>query len=393
VFQLEKVVHCDVNISQLQEKHNGQIQKMQAEKDHLSQCIRHIYNKNNPSLNKSCVESTSSKTLLGSSGVGNPDDDDDDDDDDAICRLASEGQLSRKSGSDLTENRMRRCVSLDRIVSQGAFPGRPSLRSSKLGSAAGLDGSTKSSGLRGTRHRSHSMYLDLVQRKGILPRPEVKGRSTSLHSLNRDLSSDAPPDPPPKLKLREPTVFVVRHGAIDDPEGEVQATALRRSSSSQPSVISDLTQLLRCISRRHVAAPAGSHIPVLKRLNTGPPNPRAKHRHGEAKWKSLRDLTEEFDDEYNPVRVVEVVLFCNPRWVKCYITANDQWRCSLILLVFIHFIFLFFWIYRVTSGEWSPSISSCPKSSPRPKATMTTSLKHWRKHRIKTRCVERTFNF
>ncbi|XP_056288034.1 CDK5 regulatory subunit-associated protein 2 isoform X2 [Pseudoliparis swirei] len=304
VFQLEKVVHCDVNISQLQEKHNGQIQKMQAEKDHLSQCIRHIYNKNNPSLNKSCVESTSSKTLLGSSGVGNPDDDDDDDDD-AICRLASEGQLSRKSGSDLTENRMRRCVSLDRIVSQGAFPGRPSLRSSKLGSATGLDGSTKSSGLRGTRHRSHSMYLDLVQRKGILPRPEVKGRSTSLHSLNRDLSSDAPPDPPPKLKLREPTVFVVRHGAIDDPEGEVQATALRRSSSSQPSVISDLTQLLRCISRRHVAAPAGSHIPVLKRLNTGPPNPRAKHRHGEAKWKSLRDLTEEFDDKYNPVRVVE----------------------------------------------------------------------------------------
>ncbi|XP_078018166.1 uncharacterized protein LOC144458744 [Epinephelus lanceolatus] len=299
VFQLEKVVQCDINISQLQDEHNSQIQKLQAEKDHLIQCIIHIYNKNNPSLCRKYVESTSCKIPLRSCGVGNPDDE-------AMCHLASEGQLFRESGSGHVENRMRRCLSLDRIVSKGAFPGRLSLRSSRLGSMAGLDGS-KSFGLRGTRHRSQSMYLDLVQRKGILPRPGFKGRSTSLQSLNRDFSSDTPPDPPPKRKLREPKVFAPRHGATDDPGGRVQARALLHSSSRQPSVISDLIQLLRCISKQQVSAPAGSHIPVLKKLNTGPLKPRAKCRYREAELKSLHDLTEEFDDEYTPVRV-EVVL-------------------------------------------------------------------------------------
>ncbi|XP_070780479.1 CDK5 regulatory subunit-associated protein 2 [Enoplosus armatus] len=279
-----------------QDEHNSQIQKLQAEKDHLIQCIIHIYKKNNPSLDKSDWESTSSKTLLRFSGVGSLDDE-------AVCQLASEGQQFRESGSGHTENRMKRCVSLDQIVSKGAFPGRSGLRSSRLGSAAGLDGSMKSFGLQGTRHRSQSMYLDLVHRKGILPRPGFKGRSSSLQSLNRDFSSDTPLDPPPKQKFREAKMFVARHGATDDPGGKVQARALLHSSSSQPSVISDLIQLLRCITKQQVSAPAGSHIPVLKRLNTGPHNPRAKRRQREAEWKSLHDLTEEFDDEYTPVRV------------------------------------------------------------------------------------------
>ncbi|XP_070845922.1 CDK5 regulatory subunit-associated protein 2 isoform X1 [Chaetodon trifascialis] len=296
VFQLEKVVECDVNISQLQEEHNSQIQKLQAEKDHLIQCIVHVYKKNNPSLDRSDGESTSWKTPLRSCGVGSPDDE-------AVCQLASEGQQFRESGSGYTENRMKRCVSLDQIASKGALPGRSGLRSSRLGSAAGLDGSMKSFGLRGVRHRSQSMYLDLVHRKGMLPRSGFKGRSTSLQSLNRDFSSDTPPDPPPKLKLREPKVFAARRGAADDPGGKVQAKALLHSSSSQPSVISDLIQLLRCISKQKVSAPAGSHIPVLKTTNPGPHNPQAKRRHREAEWKSLHDLTEEFDDEYTPVRV------------------------------------------------------------------------------------------
>ncbi|XP_051268953.1 CDK5 regulatory subunit-associated protein 2 isoform X4 [Dicentrarchus labrax] len=296
VFQLEKVVQCDVDISQLQDEHNSQIQKLHAERDHLIQCIIHIYKKNNPSPDKSDGESTSWKAPLRSSGVGSPDDE-------AVCQLVSEGQQFRESGSGLVENRMKRCVSLDQIASKGAFPWRSGLRSSRVGSAVGLDGSMKSLSLRGTRQCSQSMYLDLVQRKGTLPRPGVKGRSTSLQSLNRDFSSDAPPDPPPKLKLREPKVFAARHGSIDDPGGKDQARALLHSSSSQPSVISDLVQLLRCISKQQVSAPAGSHIPVLKRLNTGPHNPRVKRRHREAEWKSLHDLTEEFDDEYTPVRV------------------------------------------------------------------------------------------
>lgn len=315
VFQLEKVVQCDVNISQMQDEHNSQIQKLQAEKDHLIQCIVHIYKKNNPSQDRSVWESTICKTSFRSSGVGSLDDE-------AACQLASEGQQFRESGSGHVENRMKRCVSLDQIVSKGAFQGRSGLRSSRLGSAAGLDGSMKSFGLRGTRHRSQSMYLDLVHRKGTLSRSGFKGRSTSLQSLNRDFSSDTPPDPPPKRKLREPQVFVARHGATEDPGGKVQARALLRSSSSQPSVISDLIQLLRCISKQKVSAPAGSHIPVLKRLNTGPHNPRAKRRHRVTEWKSLHDLTEEFDDEYTPVRM-KVVLFSCPSWAKCYRTGNE----------------------------------------------------------------------
>lgn len=314
VFQLEKVVQCDVNISQLQDEHNNQIQKLQSEKEHLIQCVVHIYNKNNPSLVKNDGESTSSKTPLRSSGLGSPDDE-------AVCQLASEVQWFRESGSSHMENRMRRCVSLDRIVSKVAFPVRSGLRSSRLGSAAGLDSSMKSFGLRGTRHRSQSMYLDLVHRQGILPRPGFKGRSTSLQSLNRDFASEAPPDPPPKLKLREPKVFVARHGVTDDPGGKVQARALLHSSSSQPSVISDLIQLLRCIPKQQVSAPAGSRIPVLKRLSAGHVNPRAKRRHREAEWKSLHDLTEEFDDEYTPVKV-EVVLFSNPNRGNHCSTSN-----------------------------------------------------------------------
>lgn len=342
VFQLENVVQCDVNISQLQDDHNSQIQKLQAEKDHLIQCIVHIYKKNNPSLD---WESTSCKTPLRSSEVGSPDDE-------AICQLVSEGQQFRESGSGYVENRMRRCVSLDRIVSKGPFPGRSSLRSSRLGSAAGLDGSLKSFGLRGTRHGSQgsqSMYLDLVHHKGTLPRPGFKGRSTSLQSLNRDSSSDTPPDPPPKLKLREPKVFVARHGATDDPGGKVQARALLHSSSSQPSVISDLIQLLRCISKQQVSVPAGSHIPVLKRSSTGPLNPRVKRRHREAEWKSLHDLTEEFDDEYTPVTVKVVLLeiATGLNTIAPVMSCDRQQRCYLTLLVLILF---FPFLFSVSSG-------------------------------------------
>ncbi|XP_063746348.1 CDK5 regulatory subunit-associated protein 2 isoform X3 [Eleginops maclovinus] len=291
-FQLEKVVQCDVTISQLQEEHNVQIQKLQADKDHLIQCIIHVYNKNNQACERD-VESTSCKQT---SSMGSPDDE-------AGFPLASEGQPFRERGSIHMENRMRRCVSLDIIVSKGALQARSSLKSSRMGSAMGLDGSIKTLGPRVTHHQSQNTYIDVVQRKGTLPRPGVKDRSKSLQSLN--FSLDSPSDPPHKLKPRDRKAFATRRGAPDDPRGKVQVRALHRSSSSQPSVISDLIQILRCISKQHFSAPAGSHIPVLKRFNTGPLKTRANGRHREADWKSLDDLTEEFDDKYTPVRVIE----------------------------------------------------------------------------------------
>ncbi|XP_056874213.1 CDK5 regulatory subunit-associated protein 2 isoform X6 [Takifugu flavidus] len=275
VFQLEKVVQYDVDLSQLQDEHNSQIQKLQAEKDHLIQCIVHTYSKNNPSLKK-IGENNSWKTSMRFPVRGSLDDDG------LNCQRTSEVQQVRKS-------RMKRCVSLDQISSKAAFLGHSH--------------SVKSLGHRGSCHRPQSIYLDLVQRKGMLPRPGFGSRSTSLQSLNRDFSSDMTPDPSPRHQFRDSSLFVDRHGVVNKTKGMMQAKALLHRSSSQPSIISDLIQLLRCISKQKISSFKGSHIPILKSLNTIPPNYRSMYKHSEAGWRSLHDLTEEFDDQYTPATV------------------------------------------------------------------------------------------
>lgn len=304
VFQLEKVVQFDINIGKLQDEHSSQIQKLQAEKEHLIQCICHVYSKNNSPTKPRW--STSSKALLKSSGAGSPDDE-------VSCQTAHEGLLYMERESVEGENRIRRCVSLDRIISKGALPSRSSLRSSRPGSAAGLDGFIKNIGLAGTRHSSQSMYLDLVQRRSPLSKHRFKACSTSLQSLNRDFPLDALLDPPHKRKLIESKVFAsAGYGTTNDPRRKVQPKILLHNSSSLPPIISDVIQILRCISRQHLSAPAGSRIPVLKRLNASSVITRAKFRYREAEWKCLHDLTEEFNDEYTParVKVVNVFLLC-----------------------------------------------------------------------------------
>lgn len=303
VFQLEKVIQFDINIGKLQDQHSSQIQKLQTEKEHLIQCIRHVYSKNNTGSRGKW--GTSSKALPRSSGAGSPDDE-------AACLPAHEGQqfMERESGEG--ENRMRRCLSLDRIVSKGGLPARSGFRSSRPGSRAGCDSFMQNTGLAGTRHCSRSVYLDLVQRKGTLSRQRFKAHSTSLQSLNRDFSLDIPLDAPHKQKLIESKMFATGYGLTNVPRGKGQGKALLRSSSNHPPVISDVIHILRCISKQHLSAPAGSRIPVLKRLNAGSFITKAKFRNREADWKSLHDLTEEFNDEYTPVRekVVNVFVLC-----------------------------------------------------------------------------------
>ncbi|XP_019738163.1 uncharacterized protein LOC109523438 [Hippocampus comes] len=298
VFQLEKVIQCDVNLSQLQEQHNSKVLKIQAEKAHLIECIIHVYNKHNPDQEKSDEESVRSKTPLRSSGAASFDDE-------AASLLPSETQSPRESGS---SHCMRRCVSLDRLVGKGVFPGRSGLKKWRMGSTVGLDISMKSFGLRGSRGSSQSMYLDLVHSKGTFPRSGFKGRSASLQSLNRDF--DTAETTPRKTKVREPKTFIFRNAAADDPVGKAQAKMLLRRSSRQPSVISDLIQLLRCLSKQSVSVPAGSRLPVLKRFTVGHLYACNKRMRRETRWKSLHDLTEEFDDQYIPA-TAEVVLCCN----------------------------------------------------------------------------------
>lgn len=294
VFQLEKVVQCDVDISQLQDEHAGHIQKLLAEKDHLIQCIVYVYKKNNPGTRRSDGDGVAWKSLARSSVVASLDDE-------ALYQAASEGQQFGESRGGNARGRMKRCVSLDQIASKGSYPSR--------------SGSLKGIGLRGTRLHSQSMYLDLVQRTGLLHRPGFKGRSASLQSLNRDPSAETAPEPQPRLKGREPKAFVGKHGVADDPRGASQARALLRRSPSQPSVISDLIRLLRCISRQQICVPAGSHIPVLKAASAGPQGRR--HRRRESELKSLHDLAEEFDDDYAAVRV-KVALSGSGDFTKCF---------------------------------------------------------------------------
>lgn len=301
VFQLEKVVQFDINIGKLHDEHSSQIQKLQAEKEHLIQCIRHVYSKNNSGTKPRW--STSSKALQRSSGSASPDDE-------ASCQTAHEGLQYMEHESAEGENRIRRCVSLDRIVSKGALPSHSSLRSSRPGSAAGLEGFMKNIGLTGTRHSSQSMYLDLVQRKGPLSKHRFKARSTSLLSLNRDFTLDTLFDPPHKRKLTESKGFAAAgYGTNNDPRRKVQPKILLHNSSSQPPIISDVIQILRCISRQHLSAPTGSRIPVLKKFSASSVITRAKFRYREAEWKILHDLTEEFNDEYTPARVKVVTVF------------------------------------------------------------------------------------
>lgn len=301
VFQLEKVMHFDVTISRLQDEQNAKVQKLQAEKEHLIQCIVHTYSKNNAVTEKGDGDSSCSKTPLRSSGGASPEEE-------AIGQLASEGQQPREGGV----SRIRRRVSLDRIGVKGPFPGRSGLRRPRLESAGtGLEGPMKNLGLQSARHHSQCMYLDLVYRKGALSSPGFKGRSISLQALNRDFPSDTPPEPSPKRQLRQPKVFASRSRVSIEPVGTSQARALLFSSPGQPSVISDLIHLLRCISCRPACGLPESRIPLLQRPSHLPPGhliPAARPSHREAGWRSLQDLAEEFDDEYTPVRV-EVALF------------------------------------------------------------------------------------
>ncbi|XP_059894564.1 CDK5 regulatory subunit-associated protein 2 isoform X6 [Gadus macrocephalus] len=296
VFQLEKVIHCDIAINRLQEEHGAQVQKLQAEKENVIQCLNHIYSKNNSSHAKGDGEGPRSKTPVRSSGCGSPIEDDE-----VVGQLASESRPHRDADVGQVKNRMRRCVSLDRLGGKAATPARSGLRRPPLRPGSGSMVECSAGGLQAARHRSQSMYLDLVNRKGSLPSPGFKSRSTSLQSLNQDFASKTFTDPQPKRHLREP---IPKKKLTNGSKAKDQARTRHRSPTVQPSLISDLVQLLHCISRRPILAPPDSRIPLLQKTHSGhtPPNLlRTKRRSREAQWKSLHDLTEEFNDEYTPV--------------------------------------------------------------------------------------------
>ncbi|CAL8278581.1 unnamed protein product [Merluccius merluccius] len=99
---LEKVVHCDIAINRLQDEYGAQVQKLQAEKENLIQCLVHVYSRNNLSRAKVDGDSSRSKTPVRSSGCGSPDDE--------VVGLASESQPQGDTEVGQMKNRMRRCT-------------------------------------------------------------------------------------------------------------------------------------------------------------------------------------------------------------------------------------------------------------------------------------------
>ncbi|XP_055010194.1 CDK5 regulatory subunit-associated protein 2 isoform X3 [Boleophthalmus pectinirostris] len=277
VFQLEKIVKCDADIIHIQDDYNMRIKRLQAEKDHLIQCMMHVYKKNNPDMDKNDGESCSKSKLMSPSVSSS--------DNQIVGQQTTEGHC-QDTGRTNPKSPMRRCVSLDRIA--GKSIGHCGI---KFGSE--YQDPIRSDSVRGTRHRSQSMYFDLVHRKCPQSRYGFKGHFKSLQSLNRDFASDY------MSTLRPKTVKGLNR--LNSAVGSLEKSQTTVQSSTQPSIVSDVIQLLCYITTHQISVPAGSRIPILRRISITRLHPPSNCRHKDNKI--LHELAEEFDDQYTPVRM------------------------------------------------------------------------------------------
>ncbi|XP_029499872.2 CDK5 regulatory subunit-associated protein 2 isoform X1 [Oncorhynchus nerka] len=287
VFTLERIVQCDVQIGRLQEEHAAQVQRLQQERENLKQCVAHVYGRHNPLPERPDVGevSTIMTPLWRSSKGGSPDECGGD-------QFTSEGQRKEDGG----DGRVRRSVSMDLLGGPVGAAGRSSSAHRRVQSG-GDPCPEKNSGL---RSRS-MMYQDLVYRKGTLSSPSSRFRSASLQSLNPDHPHQTEPlGPLSQRPCRESKISV---SECSPSVGHTTTRNQRGHSPAQPP-ISDLLQLLRSIPRQPIPGTPGSRIPVLRRkpMVGQPLPPGARRRRREAEWKSLQDLTEEFNDGYIPLR-------------------------------------------------------------------------------------------
>uniref|UniRef100_A0A8C7NDN2 CDK5 regulatory subunit-associated protein 2/Myomegalin coiled coil domain-containing protein n=1 Tax=Oncorhynchus mykiss TaxID=8022 RepID=A0A8C7NDN2_ONCMY len=293
VFTLERIVQCDVQIGRLQEEHAAQVQRLQQERENLKQCVAHVYGRHNPLPERPDVGevSTIMTPLWRSSEGGSPDECGGD-------QFTSEGQR-KEDGGDV---RVRRSVSMDLLGGPVGASGRSSSAHKRVQSG-GDPCPEKNSGL---RSRS-MMYQDLVYRKCTLSSPSSRFRSASLQSLNPDHPHQTEPLGPLSQRPCRESKISVRECS---PSVGHTTTRNQRGHSPAQAPISDLLQLLRSIPRRPIPGTPGSRIPVLRRKpRVGQPlppgcsiTPGARRRRREAEWKSLQDLTEEFNDGYIPLR-------------------------------------------------------------------------------------------
>uniref|UniRef100_A0A674DZN6 CDK5 regulatory subunit associated protein 2 n=1 Tax=Salmo trutta TaxID=8032 RepID=A0A674DZN6_SALTR len=180
VFTLERVVQCDVQISRLQEEHATLVQQLQQEREHLKECVAHVYRRHNPLPKRPDVgEENNVKVPLwrSSEGGGSPEDY-------GGGQRTSEGQT--KEGAGEGDGRGRRSVSMDLLGGSSGPGGRSSSVPRRV--QAGTDlcpvCQVKNPWLQSARLRSRSLiYLDLVYRKGTLSSPGSRLRSPTHPSL------------------------------------------------------------------------------------------------------------------------------------------------------------------------------------------------------------------
>ncbi len=285
VFLLERIVQCDVAIGQLQETHAAQLQRMQNERDGLKAQISNKYRQHNLHkiggnipLKQDVQTGASFNTPKQLQCIRRPQPVQPKQQQTRIASIQDtlgrgQGLVSVNSGGDGQQEkfkgRLRRCISLEPL-SKTDRSQRSILHSS----------SSKTAGVLVTRPRSLSRdYLEVVNKKSALISRSTSLQSVALEQYDHALISASP------IKQTRP---------------------LRGSTSTAvetTSLVCDILQLLKSVQGvRPVPRCNSSKIPVLK-------NPSYLHgnAHSGVSWKlrlerSLRELEEDFNDEYTPVK-------------------------------------------------------------------------------------------
>ncbi|KPP78764.1 CDK5 regulatory subunit-associated protein 2-like [Scleropages formosus] len=301
VYMLERVVQCDVIIGQLQDAHSFEVQKLQVEKENLVQCISHIYWRHNArpekSKDASALSKHSSMEPMDSLAYRGP--------------VTEDHFLHGGNYSDML-GEMKRCMNCDSLGGTdvhlaAGFPFR------KLATRR----TSRSQALKKPRSHSQSMYLELIHSKSSVS-GIFQDRSFSLPSLILDCQ-----EPSGSISgCFLPATIPLQKNRVDGAQSAIQKPMCKsrrwhgqRNSPTQVSIVSELLSLLQSIQRHPVIVQPKSKIPVLLKYSWclapdshySQSKAQMARKKWAAEWKSLEDLTDDFDDEYMPLKAESLI--------------------------------------------------------------------------------------
>ncbi|XP_066502441.1 uncharacterized protein [Hoplias malabaricus] len=320
VFLLERVVQSDVTIGSLKETHAAQLQRLCSERDGLCALITHKYHQNNlqgsissaqpkhhgqehgqlqENEARSGLEFDKKTAKRGSNQHSTLAPQQQSQTQNQLKRQRNETtrlldlrqkQQQRQQGRRLSSEahqatrrggpgtgQLRRCVSLEPL--SGASTERSSSFGRSLSARKSRDVGFKAAPMLGAGAPSQSReYLNLVHRRSTLT-----SRSVSLQSLTEEHQDYGLL----KASSRRPT----------RPRQRSSTVSLETSSQ-----VSDLLQLLRSAKARPLPQIIGSRIPVLTQLSSLFGHAHICGARSVKVERALRELEEEFNDEYLPLK-------------------------------------------------------------------------------------------